>query len=394
DEQKITKYHLSDKQLELLNSFSGENKLEGILSRYSGGHRESLLKIIYFFLMTELLIKKEFDLSDSSVFEEENAFDFFQSDTSATDSKPAQPAAEPPKEQPGQTGQNYVFGDNDKHVDTAGLQTPQPAQSAPVKADATAVPPPGFIREAGIGDKKTKKIKVFNLILVVMILVVGGIILLILPVMLNEDPIAKVIKNPDTVELKDNGDIITIEEQKPAVQTEDNSDGTPGKNGDKETGKPGTETLEKTAIQKPGLKPTVKEPAQKKTEPKKKEELKKKEVKPVLKPGKSAMAYFGEGSMITAADIWKRELKREKIKFSVLLELDCLKESVVNAYSRMTVKSGFFILPRASRGRTCFLVMWGKFHSKADAAKGLKSIPQYFWQQQNPPEVVDVTKYL
>ncbi|MCP4154948.1 MAG: hypothetical protein GY757_44910, partial [bacterium] len=82
DELKITKYKLTDRQTDLLNSFTGANRLEAILSRYTGGHRESLLKIIYFFLMSELLIKKAFDLSDSSAFDESEGFDAIESSKS------------------------------------------------------------------------------------------------------------------------------------------------------------------------------------------------------------------------------------------------------------------------------------------------------------------------
>ncbi len=54
DENKTSKYYLSEKQRQMLDSFTGENTLESILSRYTGGHRESLLKIIYFFLISEI----------------------------------------------------------------------------------------------------------------------------------------------------------------------------------------------------------------------------------------------------------------------------------------------------------------------------------------------------
>ncbi|HLP47245.1 MAG TPA: DUF4388 domain-containing protein, partial [Candidatus Kapabacteria bacterium] len=77
DEEKLSKYRLSEKQNILLDSFTGRDKLETILSKYSGGHRESLLKIIYFFIMSELLIKKEFELADSSAFEEGTSSDYF-----------------------------------------------------------------------------------------------------------------------------------------------------------------------------------------------------------------------------------------------------------------------------------------------------------------------------
>lgn len=375
DEKKIARHNLSLKQLELLNSFTGENKLETILSRHSGGHRESLLKIIYFFLMSELLIKKEFELNDSSVFDEDGGFDYFQTDAGPFDNKPDtyEPAPgkivkTPPKE-------SYVFGSTGKF--DRPQEEPPPRAPEPRKP----IPPPAFLTEEK--NPHIRKIKMFNVLLIILIPIVAGVILLYLAGLFNEDPLKKMMKENNSA--AENADIITIEEKGIPAQKE-------------ETGETGEQTPpagERTETAQPEVKkPEVKKPEEKIVEKPEVKSEEKKEEKPKLLPGKRPMDYFREGSLITAADVWKQELKQAGIRYAILLELDCLKESVVNAYDRLERKESFFILPRPQRGKTCFLVMWGKYKTNDEAAKDLKSIPAYFWGQQNPPEVVEIAKYL
>lgn len=353
DEEKLSKYRLSEKQNILLNSFTGKDKLETILSKYSGGHRESLLKIIYFFIMSELLIKKEFELADSSAFEEGTSSDYFH--PGELDPGKNEPAQNSPKQVEEDTSETFIFSPNEK--DEALSQV---ASLAAVKTGEDPV----------YNDAKTRKIKVASLILVIIILLLGGIILLILPLLLNENPMDKIKSIPDTGSTSEK--VVTIEERKPGVEkTADITTGTP------ETGN--------TGIQEMGEKSILEE--EKKTG-------KNSAAEPGVPPGKSAMAYFREGSMITAGDIWKQELINAGITYSILLELDCQKESVVGAFNRLEAQENFFILNKPSRDRTCFLVLWGKYRNRQEAEDDLKTIPRYFWQQPNPPEVIDVTKYL
>ncbi len=358
DEEKISKFRLSEKQITLLNSFSGKDKLETVLSRYSGGHRESLLKIIYFFIMSELLIKKEFDLADSSVFEEDASFEYLRSE------EPESEEIEPMKSIPKQSSEEtesfmFSFRENDESI------------SHPPSSDSIASTEEEIFNEA-----KTKKIKTATWILVIFILILGGIILLILPLLLNENPIDKMTSAPNAGPV--GRDIISIDERKPVIEKVEGQ----------KTGEPGSEMFGTPSETPQDIKSTPNEKSAVEEEKKSPEE------KPKLPPGKSATVYFREGNMITAGDIWKQELINAGIKYSILLELDCQKESVIGAFDRVEAKEDFFILNKPSQSRTCFLVMWGKYQTRQEAAVGLKLIPQYFWQQPNPPEVIDVTKYL
>jgi septal ring-binding cell division protein DamX len=194
--------------------------------------------------------------------------------------------------------------------------------------------------------------------------VIGGIILLLLPVLKDDTPPAGVMKTTKKGEVK----TVEVDEPKLVVKKE----------------KSQGEKPEEIKIKKV----EEKKAADKKVKKKKKEDQAK------LIPGKSAMAYFREGNLITAGNIWKQELRKSGIKYTVLLEMDCLIESVVNAYERIDVKENFFILNRKVGERSCFLVMYGKFYTQQAAAEGIKTVPRYFWQQQSPPRIVELSRYL
>lgn len=431
DKQKVAKYPLSDKQKELLNSFDGKQKLETILSRHSTGHRESLLKVIYFYLMAGLLLKKEFDLSVLEAFDVEKSIDNLE-DTSdenktvqpAEDSKPGESlepiepiehrepiedvelnvdiedieaiealkpgkpikANEPvgpidrgepkPEEStPGEDDSYVSIPESEKSAeetfedDLEELESPEELDSIPPDDDEqtmAAITPPDEAPE------EKKRLKFFNIILILifLILVIGGIILLLIPMMDSTDPVKDTVEKASQ---NNTGDIIEIEEKTAPVK-EDSAG--PGELPDEtETGKPGKKSGEKkqkiTGIDHtpPTTSPTS---------------------------AKTAKAYFLEGNFITAGDVWKKELIKAGVKYGILLELDCLKESVMNAYDRLPSKRDFYILNRSMENRICFLVMWGKFYTHEQATEAIqsKSIPNYFWQQKDPPQIIELSRYL
>jgi hypothetical protein len=457
DEEKLEKYQLSDKQMELLNSFDGENRLESILSRHSGGHRESLLKIIYFFLMSELLIKKEFELNDPSLFESTRPTVFeeqIQDNDFPNSSTPPRTAPDEPSTSVSNTGSNvspdldgpFDIGDNfpeeeapepgsitGRHTaayvfeegqnladDSAAKKLKQAALDShishvdqfketseilakrseikPIKSDNSSQENQAAKNQLFAEEKKP--VKWFNLILVLvfLILVLGGVLLLILPLLEDKSPMEEL---GNMAKSRENTAIINVEETTP--KADDNKK-------IQETTEPGTETTAKkddlqntgqNTVQKPGEKETKSTNNVTDKKPEQKPELKpepKKEIKPEKKtpptPGKPAMDYFNEGNLFTAADIWRKELLKNGIKYAILLEMDCLKESVLHAFRQITRPKQFFILNRKSGRRSCFLVMWGKFRSQQEATTALKQVPNYFWKQKDPPEIVELNRYL
>ncbi len=108
-----------------------------------------------------------------------------------------------------------------------------------------------------------------------------------------------------------------------------------------------------------------------------------------------AQEYFSSGDFTGAGDLWRQELITARIRYSILLEMDCLKASVRIAYRQATDRDNFFVLNKTSRdGRHCWLALWGRYRTQEEAALGLKLIPQYFWKQSEPPSVIELQPYL
>jgi hypothetical protein len=108
-----------------------------------------------------------------------------------------------------------------------------------------------------------------------------------------------------------------------------------------------------------------------------------------------AQEYFASGDFTRAGDLWRQELITTRIRYSILLEMDCLKASVRIAFRQATDRDNFFVLNKTSRdGRHCWLALWGRYRTQDEAALGLKLIPQYFWKQSEPPSVVELQPYL
>ena len=213
--------------------------------------------------------------------------------------------------------------------------------------------------------EEKKRLKVFNIILslVILILIIGGGILLLLTMMESTETEKNALEKDSQNKTRD---IIQLEETKPPVK-EDAAG--PGETGPDKTSKP----------KKPGI-----------------TGIDQKQPTASLVPGKTAKAYFREGNYIIAGDVWKQEIIKSGVKYGILLELDCMKASVKSAYNRLPSKKDFYILNRGMGSRTCFLVMWGKFFTHEQATEALKStsIPTYFWQQKDPPGIIELSKYL
>jgi len=252
-------------------------------------------------------------------------------------------------------------------------------------------------------EKKRVKFIGLTLVLVVVCLVIGGIILIMLPLLESDNSMEDAFKRSGRK------DIIRIDDTKPDTSSLDTGSSVkPGGQSGEETVKNtpvNTKTEEKTGEDKPAEKTGKEKEKEKETgiggdkaAQAKEEDKTGQEKKPVpltVEKPKAAEDYFKEGSLITAGDVWKNELMRSGFKYSILLELDCQKESVMHAYNLIEKKKEFFILTRKSKdkNRMCYMVMWGKFRTREEAGEAVKTVPNYFWKQQNPPEVVELAPY-
>ena len=112
-------------------------------------------------------------------------------------------------------------------------------------------------------------------------------------------------------------------------------------------------------------------------------------------PAASARQHFAAGNFRAAADAWRVEILATQTKFSILLEMDCVKESVRSAYRQVENKGDFFLLNKRSRdGRGCWLVLWGRYRTPDEATLSMKLVPEYFRKQSNPPSVIELAPYL
>jgi hypothetical protein len=109
----------------------------------------------------------------------------------------------------------------------------------------------------------------------------------------------------------------------------------------------------------------------------------------------SAHSLFVAGNYRAAGAAWRQEIIAQRITFSILLELDCQKSSVRSAYRQVSDAGNFFLLAKTNRdGRSCWLVLWGRYRTASEAELGLKLVPEYFRKQSNPPSVIELAPYL
>ncbi|MCK4890757.1 MAG: hypothetical protein KAS97_12555 [Candidatus Aminicenantes bacterium] len=127
-----------------------------------------------------------------------------------------------------------------------------------------------------------------------------------------------------------------------------------------------------------------------------KEEIVKKKPEPVkkIKPAVDPFDKFHQGKLTESGILWNKKILSQKNRFSILLEMDCMKVSVMNAYKKSENSEKFFILNITRGNRQCFLVFFGIYPDNDSAERALNSVPKYFWKQANPPKVLDLSVYL
>ncbi len=96
-----------------------------------------------------------------------------------------------------------------------------------------------------------------------------------------------------------------------------------------------------------------------------------------------------------AAKKYQLALKQINADYSILLEVDCLLDSVKNAYIRGSFSKKLFIIKRKVRGKSCYAVFWGLYKNQTEAEKELSLYVPSFFKRQNPkPSIVLIKKYL
>lgn len=383
DDKKIEKFDLTKEELELLDKFSGDLNIEIISLNFPGMPKEDILKTIYYFMMGGLL-----DPKGEKPSPQVSGSTFVENSILTSDSN------EPVGESPGSNIELdtdlpvkskstedvlFSFADEKKALPETKPRAGAEKFSVANKSDKKEVSMTDKMLKEMKKEEGKKRIKLINImmILIVVIFIVAGLIF----IMLSPEKKGTGITPKDQttkVETTDKQSIIDSKQQK-------------------------SENLENKAIvdmkkvENQGLKKVKKKDQKVKPETKDsaKKILKKKSallIDPVRKD--NPLKIFSRGDMKRAGDLWKEEIKHNNISYSILLELDCMKDSVRYAFKQINDKKQFFILNRVRGNRTCYLVFFGKYRSKSEAEGSVNTVPKYFWNQTNPPKVLELKDYL
>ncbi len=372
DDKKIEKYNLSKEELELLDKFTGEVNVEVISLNFVGLPKEEILKIIYFFLLSELLVKKEdfeeekFSIPDMLINKEENKDKDQETDI-------------------GEIGQ-IDLEEIDNINSPGGVDIKMNSANEP---DHPIISPEDEIpvsphKDISITDKMLmdlkkensgKKSKLLNYFLyfVVIALIAGGAIF----IYLNnaDDGVIESKKNTNDINLKKKNMISVKSIQKKTIDKKSSNS-------------------EKIQNSDAGNKKNLK--SSKKNQKKIDNSLNKRGSKVIKKQKKTEnpVEFMRKGNFRKAAVLWKNELLGSGFSYSILLELDCVKESVKFAYKKIVRKNNFALIEITRNGRSCYLVLYGKFRNETEAKNAIRYLPSYFLNQNNPPRVLELKKYL
>jgi hypothetical protein len=453
NQEKIDTYNLTEREMSFLENFTEGTSIESVLSRYAGSHRDTLLRFVFFFLSSGLL--ERLDIEDEApegeaveeapaesigdlngLFVDEKASEASLDDDSRDHevgliSQPDAPVAqhegvaierlidEEPVTQ-AQEEPQVEFSDGGpmeeaheithEEIDDIGdinLEEPKSIEpkEEPAGIDLVAKTPLGFdtgeasvghemggVEESGdymlsgqqapdlegpedfdeddlvtapqpVPDKKKLKQFHYLIIFVILILIVGGVIFFLLP--------------EDELDLDQGKNVVNVTERKPVV--------CPKKREKKETGTP--KTVNKTENNRKTIE-------NKSVSPKKTVNNTRRTPVKKTRPAADIVGIFRQGDYSRAGDLWRTEAVNQGVKYSILLELDCLKQSVANAFKECNDSRSFYILNIRRGNRNCFLVLWGRYSSEAEASAALGLIPRYFLRQQPPARVIDLQKYL
>jgi hypothetical protein len=388
--EKIFQYNLDAEQQEVFAYFREAQRPENVLLRFPAERKHAILKILYFLVVTGLLIKKEAGMNPTLDFNElDSLFGHTQLD--------AQDQVE--VDIPAMINEADIK--DIPQLDLPDMQKPQGVVevSLPKISDLTPNPvagPKNKALEIPLSPRQKKTPAKFQPLLqekskskwlsasFVSILLTIIVIALFLwfgrtsknpePQPLPKRPAVRTKPNPAPAQAAASAEQI-LKAENPGSGPLTTSTPEPIASTEKAAAKPQSAAV--TTREKP--------PAEKK-EPASSQ-------KP-LHAAANARQAFAAGNLSAAGDLWRQEMLADQIGFSILLEMDCLEESVHGAYQQVTDKESFFLLNRFKNGRNCWLVLWGKFRTQNEAQQNLELVPPYFFKQSAPPVIVELKPYL
>jgi hypothetical protein len=388
--EKIFQYNLDADQQEVFSCFREAQRPEAVLLRFSAERKHSILKILYFLLITGLLVKKEAGLAA--------ALDFNELDSLFGNAQPDAPNAVI-VDSPGMINESDIkdipqldFPDMQENpsiteVSLPGLSEPTPDVRDEAKENVSETHRASQAQRTAarirplLQDKPKSRWRSVSFISILL-----TVVAIALFVWFNRAPEIPAPQNPGT---RPAGQARPKPPQRQAVpaaapktEAENASPGLPST--------PVAEQKVKTEASASGSPSAAATAAEKPLAVEKKPDA----VRTPTGTAETARQAFASGNFSSAGDLWRNELVAAKITYSILLEMDCLAQSVHSAYDQVTDKENFFLLNRVKAGRNCWLVLWGKFRTQNEALQNLKLVPEYFFKQSAPPAVIELEPYL
>jgi hypothetical protein len=372
--EKIFQYSLDSEQQEVFSYFREPQRPENVLLRFPAERKHAILKTLYFLLITGLLTKKEADTMPQLDFNElDSLFGHALPDSPAVAGVdiPAMINEADIKDIPQLDLPDILYPQAVTEVSLPKMTDQTPKTSDKSKNKVPEIPIDSRHKKAPVRIQpllpEKQKTKWLNISFLSILLTIIVIALFLWFSRTPKNPEPGPTLKPRAVRTKPKAQ--NPQRPSPAEQivAAENNAGVP-------------QTADAKAQEKPPQ-----------------EKQKKKEapsVPPVPSTAGNARQAFVSGKFSAAADLWRREMISEKIGFSILLEMDCLEQSVNGAFQQIGDKDNFFILNRVKNGRSCWLVLWGKFRTQNEAQQNLGLIPEYFLKQSNPPVVIELEPYL
>ncbi|MCX6557506.1 MAG: hypothetical protein NTW95_08790 [Candidatus Aminicenantes bacterium] len=382
--EKIFQYNLDAEQQEVFNCFREPQRPETVLLRFPAERKHTILKILYFLVVAGLLVKKEADIMAALNFNElDSLFGHEQPEAPVEVNVEIPPMINETeiKDIPIHGFPEAAKSESITEVSLSEIPELEPkTDMAPkVKPRETPIPVRPERRLPRIQPLLPEKQK-SRWVSVSFISLALAAVVIALFMWFN-----RATGNPELEPVGERP--VSRARQKPAVKPDANKAEQilKAENGATEPDRTTTQAQAQAPVEKKANAPLTTTPAGKKA------------VAPtptVPATDAEARKAFSAGRFSAAGDLWRRELVSDKFDFSILLEMDCLEQSVNSAYGQVTDKENFFILNRVKAGRTCWLVLWGKFRTQNEAQQNLKLIPEYFFKQSEPPTVVELAPYL
>lgn len=385
DPGKTSRYSLDIEQQELLARFNDPRRLDSVLLDFPAERKHRILKLLYFFLMAGLLKKKEAEKGKPIDFNELDSL-FGQSQANGADEvsieMPAMideaairdiplgdmPESTMDKEIPAAESELPELPDLMPDEMTEAKETvaaPQPERQEPPERPR---PQPFLLPE----KKRSSWLGLRGLFVLLVVIAIGAFLWLSRG---SDRPAGKT--TPAAAAGKQPGKTAAPEEAA-------GMNGTAAGTSDEARPEPvAGSSMEPVAVPQaapPEAAAAERDPA----------------VEPAAPADESrAWKHFASGNYRAAGAIWRDVIQEAKVTFSILLEMDCQKASVRSAYRQVTDPQGFFLLNRTlGDGRTCWLVLWGRFRTADEAELAIKLVPEYFRKQSHPPSVIELAPYL